>query len=154
MNFDLNPTEKVKILNYILYQVHGFKGNVDSYHDPSNSFLNQVLETKKGNPILLAVLYILIAQRLNIPIYGVNLPQHFVLAYLEEKGKSNLEMRFNDIEKMLYQDGVKGWGNFPSKKPKKKEILSQFTKLLAFIPKKESPHYLLPIELLYSQGKS
>lgn len=105
MNFELSPFEKVRIINYILYQVHGFKGNVDNYHDPANSFINQVLETKKGNPILLASIYILVAQRLNIPIFGVNLPQHFVLAYLEEFGKSNVEMRFNDIEEMLNKSG-------------------------------------------------
>jgi len=105
MNYELSPYEKVRIINYILYQVHGFKGNVDNYHDPSNSFINQVLESKKGNPILLATIYILVAQKLNIPIYGVNLPQHFVLAYMEEFGKSNVEMRFNDIEKLLNQNG-------------------------------------------------
>jgi regulator of sirC expression with transglutaminase-like and TPR domain len=92
-------------MNYIFYQVHGFKGNVENYHDPANSFINQVLETKKGNPILLASIYILVAQRLNIPIFGVNLPQHFVLAYLEEFGKSNVEMRFNEIEEMLNKSG-------------------------------------------------
>ena len=101
MNYELSPYEKVRIINYILYQVHGFKGNIDNYHDPSNSFINQVLESKKGNPILMAVVYILIAQKLNIPIYGVNLPQHFVLAYTEESGRSNTEMRFNDIEELL-----------------------------------------------------
>ncbi|MDP3928989.1 MAG: transglutaminase-like domain-containing protein [Bacteroidota bacterium] len=105
MNYELSPYEKVRIMNYILYQVHGFKGNVDNYHDPANSFLNQVLETKKGNPILLATIYILIAQRLNIPIFGVNLPQHFVVAYLEEFVKSNVELRFNDIEEMLQKHG-------------------------------------------------
>jgi regulator of sirC expression with transglutaminase-like and TPR domain len=105
MNFELSPFEKVRIMNFILYQVHGFKGNVENYHDPANSFINQVLETKKGNPILLASIYILVAQRLNIPIFGVNLPQHFVLAYLEEFGKSNVEMRFNEIEEMLDKSG-------------------------------------------------
>jgi regulator of sirC expression with transglutaminase-like and TPR domain len=105
MNYELSSYEKVRIINYILYQVHGFKGNLDNYHDPSNSFINQVLESKKGNPILLATIYLLIAQKLNIPIYGVNLPQHFVLAYMEEFGKSNVEMRFNDIEEMMNKNG-------------------------------------------------
>ncbi|MDZ4668345.1 MAG: transglutaminase-like domain-containing protein [bacterium] len=105
MNYELSAYEKVRIINYIIYQVHGFKGNVDNYHDPANSFINQVLETKKGNPILLAAIYLLVAQRLNIPIFGVNLPQHFVMAYMEEFGKSNVEMRFNDIEEILNQSG-------------------------------------------------
>lgn len=107
MNYELSPYEKVRIINYVLYEVNGFKGNVDNYHDPSNSFINQVLESKRGNPILMAVVYILIAQKLNIPIHGVNLPQHFVLAYTEEIGRSNVEMRFNDIEELLKADNGK-----------------------------------------------
>jgi regulator of sirC expression with transglutaminase-like and TPR domain len=101
MNYELSPYEKVRMINYVLYEVNGFKGNVDNYHDPSNSFINQVLESRRGNPILMAVVYILIAQKLNIPIYGINLPQHFVLAYTEEIGRSNVGMRFNDIEELL-----------------------------------------------------
>lgn len=105
MNFEMTPYDKVRVLNYILYQVHGFKGNVDNYHDPANSFLNEVLQTKKGNPILLAVIYMLVAQRLHIPIFGVNLPQHFVMAYLAEDDKTGTEMRYNEIEEMLNRKG-------------------------------------------------
>ncbi|MEX0967321.1 MAG: transglutaminase-like domain-containing protein [Bacteroidia bacterium] len=81
---DLSSLEKVRVLNYIFYQVHGFKGNTENYHSPDNSFINRVLETKKGNPISLAIIYSVIAQRLNIPIFGVNLPQHFILAYRDD----------------------------------------------------------------------
>jgi hypothetical protein len=64
--------------------LHHFKGNADDYHSPDNSYINRVLETKKGNPISLAIIYSIIAQRLNIPIFGVNLPQHFILAYKDD----------------------------------------------------------------------
>jgi regulator of sirC expression with transglutaminase-like and TPR domain len=84
LNFQLASLDKVRILNYILYDVHGFKGNTDDYHSPDNSYINRVLETKKGNPISLAIIYSIIAQRLNIPIFGVNLPQHFILAYKDD----------------------------------------------------------------------
>ncbi len=91
MHYDLSPYERVKILNYVFYQIHGFKGNTENYHDPKNSFLNQVLESKKGNPIMLAIVYILVAQKLNIPIFGVNLPQHFVMAYMDSVVSGNLD---------------------------------------------------------------
>lgn len=84
LRYDFSAYDKIKIFNHILYNVHGFKGNTDQYHDPSNSFINDVLESKRGNPIMLAVIYMLVAQRLNLPIYGVNLPQHFVLGFKEE----------------------------------------------------------------------
>jgi regulator of sirC expression with transglutaminase-like and TPR domain len=85
LHYDLTAYEKIRIMNHVLYTVHGFKGNTDQYHDPQNSFINNVLESKRGNPIMLAVVYMLVAQRLNIPVYGVNLPQHFVLGYKEEE---------------------------------------------------------------------
>lgn len=91
MHYDLSPYERVRILNYVFYQLHGFKGNTESYHDPRNSFLNQVLESKTGNPIMLAVIYMLVAQKLNIPVFGVNLPQHFVLAYMDTVSSGRLD---------------------------------------------------------------
>jgi regulator of sirC expression with transglutaminase-like and TPR domain len=81
---DLTALEKVKILNHILFEVHQFSGNTTNYHAPQNSFINNVLESKKGNPLMLSVVYILICKELNIPVYGINLPQHFVLAYLND----------------------------------------------------------------------
>ncbi|MCB9240290.1 MAG: hypothetical protein H6608_04105 [Flavobacteriales bacterium] len=63
--------------------------------DAHNSFLSRVLEHRTGNPISMAIVYSLIAQRLNIPVYGVNLPQHFVLGYRSEEGLEIIR-RFND----------------------------------------------------------
>jgi regulator of sirC expression with transglutaminase-like and TPR domain len=61
-----------------------YSGNITNYHAPQNSFINHVLENKKGNPLMLSVIYMLICQDLSIPVYGINLPQHFVLAYLND----------------------------------------------------------------------
>lgn len=82
---DLTALEKVKIINHILFEIHQFSGNITNYHAPQNSFLNNVLESKKGNPLMLSVVYLLICIELKIPVYGINLPQHFVLAYLNEE---------------------------------------------------------------------
>jgi regulator of sirC expression with transglutaminase-like and TPR domain len=95
LNYDLTSFEKVKILNQVLFEQHGFSGDTETYHHSKNSFISSVLERRKGNPISLAVLYIIIAQRLNIPIYGVNLPQHFILGYVNEFDWMPL-LKFND----------------------------------------------------------
>ena len=95
LNYDLTSFEKVKILNRIIFDVHKFTGDTENYHHSKNSFLSSVLERKKGNPISLAVVYCIIAQRLNIPIYGVNLPQHFILGYVKDLEWPPL-LRFND----------------------------------------------------------
>lgn len=87
LRYDTSPIEKVKILNHVFYNIHGFTGNVTNYHDPQNSYLNIVMESRRGNQISLAIIYSVIAQRLDIPIFGVNLPQHFILAYQDEQSE-------------------------------------------------------------------
>ncbi|MGB3948036.1 MAG: transglutaminase-like domain-containing protein [Bacteroidia bacterium] len=83
LNNNITALEKVKIINHILFDVHNFSGNTTNYHAPQNSYINNVLESKKGNPLLLSIIYTIIAQSLDIPIYGVNLPEHFILCYVD-----------------------------------------------------------------------
>ena len=84
LNNNLTALEKIRILNHIFYEVNGFRRNTTDFYSPRNSFINQVLETRKGNPISLAVIYTVISQRLGLPVYGVNLPKNFILAYRDE----------------------------------------------------------------------
>jgi regulator of sirC expression with transglutaminase-like and TPR domain len=58
----------------------GFRGDADDYDDPRNSFLDQVLERRRGLPILLATLALGVARRVGAPLVGVGLPGHFVIA--------------------------------------------------------------------------
>lgn len=78
---DLHPFDQVKALNNAFFGKTGFGANTKNFHSPSNSMINHVLDTKKGNPISLCVIYHLVAQKLNLPIYGVNLPNLFILTY-------------------------------------------------------------------------
>src|ERR1700742_2809353 len=91
MIYDGSPSEQVKLINHVFYNIHGFSGNTTNHQDPQNSYLSQVLETKKGNQISLAIIYSIIAQKLDIPVYGVNLPQHFILAYVDETRETEFE---------------------------------------------------------------
>lgn len=84
INDNLTALEKVKILNHILFDIHKFTGNTNNYYSPQNSFINQVILSKKGNPISLGIIYIVLAQKLGLPIYGVNLPKNFILAFIDE----------------------------------------------------------------------
>jgi len=83
LNTNLTAFEQVKVINHILFQIYGFSGNTMDYHSPKNSFVSEVLESKKGNPLSLSLIYSIISQNLDLPIYGVNLPHHFILAYLD-----------------------------------------------------------------------
>ncbi|MDF7813427.1 transglutaminase-like domain-containing protein [Hymenobacter sp. YC55] len=78
---EMHPADQVQALNYVLFKTHKFAANTQNFHSPANSMLQRVLETRRGNPLTLCVIYLLVAQRLNLPIYGVNLPNLFVLTY-------------------------------------------------------------------------
>jgi regulator of sirC expression with transglutaminase-like and TPR domain len=88
---EASPAEQVKLINHVFYNLYGFSGNTTNHQDPQNSYISQVLETKRGNQISLAIIYAIIAQKLDIPVYGVNLPQHFILAYMDETRQSEFE---------------------------------------------------------------
>ncbi len=92
LNDNLTAFEKVRVFNHIFYQVHDFKGNKRNYHAPQNSYINEVLETHKGNPLSLAIIYQVLAEDLDLPLRGVNLPNHFVLAYMDESGVAASEL--------------------------------------------------------------
>ena len=71
--------EKCRIINRILFHEWGFRGNIEQYTDPLNSFLDKVIERRKGIPISLCIVYLLVAERLGIPLEPVAIPGHFVV---------------------------------------------------------------------------
>lgn len=84
-----NPTllQQIQALKRVLADEEGFRGNSTKYHAPENSFLNRVLERKVGLPIALAVLYLEVARRAGIKLFGVNFPGHFLIAGESAAGK-------------------------------------------------------------------
>ena len=95
---DLYPFDQVKIINSEFFNKLKFGANTKNFHSPGNSMINVVLETRKGNPITLCVLYMLVAQKLKLPVYGVNLPNLFVLTY---KDNVNTQFYINAFNKGL-----------------------------------------------------
>lgn len=81
---NLTPLEQVRALNHIIYKVNKFRGDIVSVNNPDYYFINTLFETNVGNPLSLGLLYSIIAGRLQLPIYGVDLPQHFILAYTKQ----------------------------------------------------------------------
>lgn len=80
---NLTALEKVRVINHILFAVNKFSRNTTNFYSPRNSYINQVLETKKGNPISLSIIYSAVAQKLGLPIHGINLPLNYILAYMD-----------------------------------------------------------------------
>ncbi len=76
---DISPADTIIALNRFLFDEHGFSGDAANYYDARNSFLNEVLDRKRGIPITLAVVYIEIARRIGLPVHGVAFPAHFLV---------------------------------------------------------------------------
>ncbi|OAM89567.1 transglutaminase-like domain-containing protein [Termitidicoccus mucosus] len=71
--------EKCRVINRVLFHECGFHGNIGHYNDPLNSLLDHVLARKKGIPVSLCIVYLLVARRLDLPLEPVALPGHFVV---------------------------------------------------------------------------
>lgn len=84
MNGPLTVREKCRVINRVLFHELGFRGNIDDYSDPENSFLNRVLSRRKGLPISLSILYILVAGRCGVHLDPVGVPGHFVIGCFSE----------------------------------------------------------------------
>ena len=68
-------------LIHTLYEREGFRGNTESYHDPRNSLLNDVLDRRLGIPITLGIVMLEVGWRLDLPLEGVNFPGRFLVRY-------------------------------------------------------------------------
>jgi regulator of sirC expression with transglutaminase-like and TPR domain len=82
---------RLEVLNDLLFEKMQFSGNIDNYYDPKNSFLNHVIDSRKGIPISLSVIYLELAWNLGLDAAGVGFPGHFLV-------------RINDDGKFLYVD--------------------------------------------------
>lgn len=70
----------LQALNAYLFDEEKFTGNPADYYNPNNSYLNRVMDSRIGIPITLSVLYLGVAERLNLSCYGVGMPGHFLVA--------------------------------------------------------------------------
>ncbi len=92
---DLRPgtaaTLRYRAMRQVLVEEHGFRGNLEEYTDPQNSYLNCVLERRLGIPVTLSAVWIEVGRRLKWPVAGVALPGHFLV-------------RFDDPERLVLAD--------------------------------------------------
>jgi regulator of sirC expression with transglutaminase-like and TPR domain len=81
LNNSYTPLENINIFNQVFYGILGFHGSNSENNEVHDFCINSVIDTKRGNSISLGVVYIILAQQLELPVYGVNLYRHFILAY-------------------------------------------------------------------------
>jgi regulator of sirC expression with transglutaminase-like and TPR domain len=82
----LRGTLEARVTGLCRYLFHemGFRGNIQNYYDPRNSYLNHVLDRRTGIPLTLSMLAMVVGQRAGLTVAGVGLPGHFVAKALDE----------------------------------------------------------------------
>ena len=85
LRYKRSEREKMRILMKFIFEDLNFRGDNKDYHNPANGFIDQVIERRKGLPISLSLVAMFIARRLQLPVFGVNMPIHFMLAFVGEK---------------------------------------------------------------------
>lgn len=83
LNDDMTALEQVRVINRIFFEHHGFSGTKGGSARPGHALPGEVVRQRKGNSLALGSVYLAMAQELGLPIHGVNLPNHFILAYCD-----------------------------------------------------------------------
>lgn len=77
------PVERCKVLNRVLFHEYGFRGDVDHFYNPDNSFISKVIERRRGIPISLSIIYILVGQRCHLRLEPIGVPGRFMVGCFE-----------------------------------------------------------------------
>lgn len=114
---DADPLTRITRLSNFLSDESGFRGNVENYFDARNSFLNDVIDRRTGIPITLSVVYLEIARRIGLKLFGVGMPGHFVVKYADDDreilidpfngGRLLSEEKCREMIEELYSNEVK-----------------------------------------------
>jgi regulator of sirC expression with transglutaminase-like and TPR domain len=89
-NTPQRPTQIIEKINDLLFNVQKFKANTDDYYNPLNSYLNIVIERKRGIPITLCMLYMRVARSVSFKMYPVNFPGHFLIKHILEDNSGEI----------------------------------------------------------------
>ena len=76
-----SPDALAHAIDHQLFSVQGFQANTDDYTDPANSYLDQVVERRRGIPITLSLVYMEVGQRIGLHCDGIGYPGHFMVRY-------------------------------------------------------------------------
>ena len=102
MNKNLTALEQIKVLNHIFFVIHQYNSNPDTSDVVDDFFIANLMDAKKGNATSMGMLYLSIAQYLKLPVYGVNLPGHLILAYVDDRFKLKEQDNYSREDVLFY----------------------------------------------------
>jgi regulator of sirC expression with transglutaminase-like and TPR domain len=83
---DASHIQKLRMLNHFFFQELTFAGNINNYYDPDNSYIHQVIHSRRGIPISLAIIYIELGQQIGLNMKGISFPGHFLMKLSVQSG--------------------------------------------------------------------
>lgn len=104
LNNYLTPVEQINVMNGMLYSYFGIKGieiTDKQYRQKNYFFLHQLIESRKGSPIIIGILYQYLCEKLDIPVRAVQIPQQYVLAYFEMEDAPWLYARNTSLQSRI-----------------------------------------------------
>ena len=85
IRYKLDERKKASQLFKFVFEDLNFTGDQQDYHNPTNCFIDTVIDRRKGLPISLSMVVMFIARRLDLPVFGINMPIHFMLTYIGDR---------------------------------------------------------------------
>ncbi len=98
----LTLLEKITILNHFLFNLNGFSINLSNPHSPQNCFLNQIIDTRKGNPVSMSIFYTIMARQLELPARLVDFPKNPLVAIVDPKLARKVHGSTHDSDVLFY----------------------------------------------------
>lgn len=133
LNFNQTPLEQIQIFNQVFYYHEAFKGNQSQ--DYNDFCINHSLESRKGNTLSLGIIYQAIANDLNLPVYGVALPRHFILAFCKKSIFDFNDLSILEREVMFYINPINKGSVFS------RNEIKDYLKKMGL---EHKPHYFAP----------
>ena len=96
---NLTAFEKTKVINHVFFKENKYRGDKGYYKDYKSYYINNVLARKKGSPIMLSIIYLAVAQKLDLPIFGVDLHNNFIIAYVD---RLSVKLKLKDDAKVFF----------------------------------------------------
>jgi regulator of sirC expression with transglutaminase-like and TPR domain len=152
---DSPPGKAARLLSAFLFKDKGFSGNRIHYHDPDNSYLHRVIESRQGIPISLSALYVFVGNRLGLPLAGVGMPGHF-LVKIEGEIPPQFVDCFNggallteqDCEQFITASGLDYHPQFLEKSPTGLILARMLRNLLSIYEREQQNHMTGRIQAL------
>nr|WP_319509603.1 transglutaminase-like domain-containing protein [uncultured Draconibacterium sp.] len=102
LNNSLTLLEKTTILNHFIFNLNGYSVNLSNPDSPQNCFLNQLLDTKRGNPVSMSIFYTIIARAVELPAYLVDFPKNPLVAIVDAELAQKVHGSTRDTEVLFY----------------------------------------------------